>query len=553
VGRNKLISDGLDLSSLGGLDFGDHLPVHEASSEVKVANNATDIAKLLRYTELLRDAEKFNGFRKWFVPGSPYGIDALPKHRTFLFSGSDYRQRYFSAANRVGKTICGAFETTLHCTGLYPDWWEGKRFDHPVDWWVAGKSSETTRDIIQKELLGAPGSFGTGMLPRDTIIDANGRPMTRARSGVAGAVGLIMVKHASGGTSTIGFKSYDQGREGFEGTARHGIWLDELPPIDVYSECFLRCMSTRGIIFITATAKQGLTPLVLNYYNTADWLPPGQELPTIVKLVREQAEMGISKSGEWSDDKPTVEEFEKSKKAVIVAGWNDAPWLSEEDKKEQMAEIPAHQVEAATTGLPGAGGGAIFTIPLQEMVIKDFPIPSHWKHIIGMDVGWNNTGAVRVVENPETGQCYVIAEHKRGEVEPIVHASKIKAWGDWIPVEIDPASKGRNQNDGKQLFNLYRKEGLRLIEANNAVEAGITKLFQMFSAGTLKIFSSCIELQKEVVTYNRNAETGKVVKKNDHLIDALRYSVMGLHHARVRPANYGKKKGGIHSGAKYDI
>jgi hypothetical protein len=34
----------------------------------------------------------------------------------------------------------GGFETTLHLTGDYPEWWEGRRFDHPIEAWVAGET-----------------------------------------------------------------------------------------------------------------------------------------------------------------------------------------------------------------------------------------------------------------------------------------------------------------------------------------------------------------------------------------------------------------------------
>jgi phage terminase large subunit-like protein len=540
----------LDLSDISRFNQGDDLSLEEIKITpgiIKVASNASDIAKLLKYAELLKDELKYQGFRRWFVPGTPYGIEELEKHREFFAAGKKYRQRYFSAANRVGKTVGGAYEVVLHATGQYPDWWEGRRFDGPTEILVAGKSSDTTRDIIQKELLGPQGSYGSGMIPRDCIIS------TRARSGVAGGVGLINLRHISGGQSEILFRSYDQGRTAFEGLKRHVVWLDELPDEELFGEAFVRTSVYEGMIFVTATAKQGLTPLVLSFYNNADWLPKGAELPTIVKLVREQKAMQKEEERDEDGLVKKKAEHEKAAKAVIVAGWNDAPWLSEDNKQQMLEATPPHQREAASTGLPGIGGGTVFTVPLQEVVVKDFPIPSHWKHVVGMDVGWNNTGAVRVVENPDTGQCYVIAEHKRGEVEPAVHASKIKAWGEWLPVEIDPASKGRNQNDGKQLFNIYRKEGLRLIEADNAVEAGITKLYQMFSNGTLKFFMSCIECQKEFCTYTRNADTGKIVKKNDHLIDALRYAVMGLHHARVKPLGKANKTKGLNgNGRHYD-
>lgn len=545
--RSKYINEGLDMSQLDSLRFED-IDAHEASSIIKVGANVQDVAKILKYYNLLKEEQKHAGFRRWFVPGTTYAINELPKHKAFLFAGKDYRQRYFSAANRTGKTIAGAYECTLHATGLYPDWWEGKRFDEPTEGLVAGKSSETTREIIQKELLGMQGHYGTGMIPKECIIE------TRSRAGVSGGVGLINVRHVSGGTSEILFRSYDQGREAFEGIKRHYVWLDELPDEATFSEAFMRTATYRGIIFVTATAKQGLTPLVLNFYNNADWLPKGQELPTIVQLIREQRALGLDKKEfDPDEDVKKAEEHEKYPKAVIVAGWDDAPWLSEEDKKQQIAACPPHLVSATSTGLPGVGSGTIFTTPLEEVVCRDFPIPDHWKHVIGMDVGWNFTGAIHLVQNPDSGVCYAVAEHKVSKKEPVVHAKAIKAWGEWVPVEIDPASKGRNQNDGKQLFQLYRKEGLRLIEANNAIDTGLLTLQQLFAAGMLKIFQSCIELQKEFVTYSRD-ENGKIIKKNDHVMDALRYAVMGLHHARTKPANFGRKTGGIISaGQRYDI
>ena len=42
--------------------------------------------------------------------------------------------RCFLAANRVGKTEgVGGYELTCHLTGEYPDWWEGRTFDDPIE------------------------------------------------------------------------------------------------------------------------------------------------------------------------------------------------------------------------------------------------------------------------------------------------------------------------------------------------------------------------------------------------------------------------------------
>jgi len=51
------------------------------------------------------------------------------------------------AANRVGKTMSGAAELAYHLTGLYPDWWQGRKFAEPIRAWCGGESNETTRDV----------------------------------------------------------------------------------------------------------------------------------------------------------------------------------------------------------------------------------------------------------------------------------------------------------------------------------------------------------------------------------------------------------------------
>jgi phage terminase large subunit-like protein len=71
------------------------------------------------------------------------------------------------------------------------------------------------------------------------------------------------------GTSELRFKSYDQRREAFQGTAQHVIWLDEECPDDIYVECLTRTMATGdfpgGIVMLTFTPLQGLTPVVLRF------------------------------------------------------------------------------------------------------------------------------------------------------------------------------------------------------------------------------------------------------------------------------------------------
>ncbi len=196
---------------------------------------------------------------EFFPSSGPRSRDKYPRHLEFFAYGVENQERAFIAGNRCGKTVAGAYETTLHLTGLYPDWWAGRRFEHPVDVWVAGDTSQTTRDVVQYELLGPIGDFGTGMIPYRMVGDVS---MAR---GTPGAVDTVRVKHANGGSSTLGFKAYDQGREKFQGTARHVIWLDEEPDEAVYDECLMRLMTTEGLMICTFTPLKGLSAVALRF------------------------------------------------------------------------------------------------------------------------------------------------------------------------------------------------------------------------------------------------------------------------------------------------
>jgi phage terminase large subunit-like protein len=188
------------------------------------------------------------------------------KHLEFFAAGQEHRERLFLAGNRVGKTVVGAYELTLHLTGLYPRWWTGRRFDRQIDAIAAGKTVETTRDIVQHELLGAVGQSGTGMIPKHLL-----RKITPAQ-GIPDAVKDIQIKHISGYLSNLSLKTYKAGRDSFEGTTRHVVWFDEEPPLDVYTEALMRTMTTQGLIMCTFTPLLGISDVVKEFL-------PGGRLP----------------------------------------------------------------------------------------------------------------------------------------------------------------------------------------------------------------------------------------------------------------------------------
>lgn len=451
--------------------------------------------------------EKRRKFSTFYPATGPLRRELYKQHLEFFRLGATHSVRAFLAGNRVGKTEGGGgYEMTCHLTGRYPAWWDGARFTEGVRAWAAGDTRQTTKDIIQQKLLGDWGKFGTGMIPGEDII------RTTALPGVPEAVGTVWVQHwdkdgKKDGVSRLNLKSYDQGRQAFEGTEQEVIWLDEESDESIRGECILRLMTTDGLLIETLTPLKGLTKLVMQY------LPAGYE-EGMARVVT-------------------------GNRALVMAGWDDVPHLTEAQKTMMREETPPHLIEARSKGIPSIGSGAIYPIAETEFLVDDMAIPAHWPRAYALDVGWNRTAALWGAQDPATKTVYLYAEYYRGQAEPPIHATAIRAKGDWIPGVIDPASSGAGQKDGKKLAEVYGRNsdglGLDIAFANNDVEAGIGAVWAGLSTGGIKVFRSLQNWRTEYRMYHRD-EQGKIVKAMDHLMDDTRYLILsGMKRAITQP------------------
>lgn len=451
--------------------------------------------------ELQRRLER-NKIGRYYPDKGPFRREFYEKHVKFFLLGLRNQFRGVIAANRVGKTEgCGGYEVVKHLTGDYPAWWPGRLFERANRWWIAGDTAKTVRDILQKKLLGQWGEFGTGLIPADSIV------RWTPKAGTPEAVDTVWVRHKHGGVSPLVFKSYDQGWRTFQGDEQDGIWLDEESDELTRAECVKRLMTTDGLLIETFTPLKGLTKLVLNY------MPNGYE-DGMTEVVAEG-------------------------KALVMIGWDDVPHLTEEAKRKTLAETPPHLRDAVSKGIPSLGAGAIYPVQEAEFVIPDMAIPPHWPRGYALDVGWNRTAALWGALNRDTDELVLYAEHYRGAAEPAVHAAAILGRGKWIPGVIDPAARGRGQDDGKQLLKQYRDLGLDLLESENALESGIYDVWMRLSTGRLKVMQSLRNWLAEYRMYRRD-EKGRIVEGNDHLMDTTRYLVLsGLKRFKVEPAGRG--------------
>ncbi|WP_042700734.1 phage DNA packaging protein GP2 [Azospirillum sp. B506] len=226
-----------------------------------------------------------------------------------------------------------------------------------------------------------------------------------------------------------------------------------------------------------------------------------------------------------------------SSRYLVQAGWDDVPHLDADTKRELLASTQPYLRDARSKGIPSLGAGAIYPVEESAITVEPFAVPAYWKRAYGLDVGWNRTAAIWGAHDINTDTVYLYAEHYRGQAEPSVHATAIRARGEWIPGVIDPASRGRSQRDGQQLVQNYSDLGLKLSLADNAIDAGIDDVWMRLATGRLKVFRTCLNWLAEYRLYRRD-EKGKIVKANDHLMDASRYLIRsGINIAVVAPVS----------------
>lgn len=481
------------------------------SNNIDLSNlTLTQKRNLLELLNEYDDRLKYNKLECYFPDHGPYARGKYQKQLAFMEAGRYCKERGLFGGNRSGKSVTLCYETALHLTGLYPSWWQGKRFNYPINCWCASDSHSRVKKTAQYYLLGDSWDVGTGMLPRDTIDIKS----IRSKQGVPNAIESVRIKHYTNGVhdgySTVDFMSYEQGRTAFQGTSQDVIQLDEEPPSDVYSECLTRTAQTdinkeSGIILFGFTPLSGLTETVLRFLPDGKF-PDGNIIP------------GMSR-GMWS------------------VSWEDVPHIPDAEKKILEASYLPHEREARMKGIPSIGAGRIFTTPESDFVISPFPIPPEWPRAFGLDIPYYSgyVGCVWGAYDPDTETLYIYKEYKASANLIKNYCDAIKRMGRWIPGVIDPSAK-RKDRDGKELYQCYTEEGLDLTLANNALEAGLQRVQMLLSVNAIKVFSTCTNLLKEYRLYSYDKKGEVKRDQDDHLLDALRYLVMsGVQRAALNP------------------
>ena len=407
------------------------------------------------------------------------------------------------AANRIGKSYCGAAEMSFHLRGIYPEWWKGRRYDQPITAWAGGISNETTRDIVQAELLGSPDdldAFGSGAIPKNYIIKTERKP------GVPNAKSVALIRHVSGGNSSLHFKAYEMGSEKWQGRSVDVVWLDEEPHRDIYSQAVTRTLDRRGMVYMTFTPEAGMTETVAAFMNR---IQPGQSLVNAT----------------WDD---------ASEKIKSLKGQQGH--LSESVMEQILSAYSPHEREMRRYGRPSIGSGLIFPVNEERLIIDPIEIKDHWPRIAAIDFGWDHpTAVVWCAVDRDEDVFYVYDCYRESKASPAVHAQTIRSRSHFIPIAYPHDGNRRDSMGNPGLATQYRNLGCNFLmshfanppalgenKGSNSVEEGIMAMLQSMESGKFKIFSTLSDWFEEFRMYHRKA--GKVVPFRDDLMSATRYA-----------------------------
>lgn len=466
---------------------------------------ATGKQTISEIEQTLKLAERFSR------TGQLYVFRPNKRQREHLEAGLKYPERLLKAGNQNGKTMCAGFETACHMTGLYPKWWQGYRFDRPVRVWIVGVSALMTRDGAQKMMLGDPASpeaLGTGMIPYELLV---GKP-TSSRS-VTDGVDTFAVRHVSGGTSTATFKSCEQGREKFQSEKVDIIWLDEEPPLDIYTECLTRTTVSEGIVYMTFTPLGGVTPVVDRFLKEK---PPGTHVTAMTIY--------------------------------------DAEHISPERREQMILSWPKHERKARAMGEPYLGSNAVFEevdgdtlkVPLVLMPNGDVYHRQHgiidttaWAKLWALDFGIAHPFAATLLAwDKEYDAIYVMKCIRMEGGVPKQHAERMKSVAAAVPVAWPHDGHQRDKGSGTELMTYYKKEGLLMLPEHATfptggygTEAGIREMLVRMRSERFYVFENEREWFEEFGAYYR--KDGLIVKKGDDILSATRIGVMQIRSAKA--------------------
>jgi phage terminase large subunit-like protein len=297
-------------------------------------------------------------------------LERRKKANPLSFSERHFKQSAFYKAqqpiralfwgNRVGKTEIGAMEVARYLLGEH----EYRDIVPPVEAWSICPSFDSQAETTQPKLL--------KYIPEDQIADTS-----TIRKGI-----YSMIKLKNG--SMVNFKSYEQGREKFQGAGKRLIWFDEEPPHDIYEECIVRQEAGEPLdIILTMTPIKGMTWVYDELYLSTD-------------------------TGLYY---------------VSTAGWDDNPFLTEEQKDIMSRGLTREALQVRREGKFTKRVGLVCNWWDRMIHLRDYKeLNPQWTYYEMLDGGYSDPAAWLLIGVDHDDSVHVVD----GFREPYLKTEDIK-------------------------------------------------------------------------------------------------------------------------------
>ena len=438
---------------------------------------------LARAIEEKKRRVRSNGI-KYYTPQS----QQLPFHK------SAKRIRAVFGANRSGKTVSGAAEAVWYSLGIHPF----KEIPTPnYGRIVCTDFTNGIEKVIIPEIK--------KWMPKDCIKSYHVESRT--------------MELTNG--STIEFMSYDQDVEKFASSSRHWTWFDEEPPHDIYNECRMRLIDTKGDLWITMTPTKGMTWVYTDIYE------------------RSGLDDNIS---------------------IYNLGVYDNPYVDNEEIDMIRLGLSEQEIEARIYGKFVQLSGLIYREfnPLDHL-IRRAPLPSHWPRICSIDPHPRNPTAVSYMAvcrlddyfkwckqnsipsgaSPRAGRedMYILYDEIYPSTARLIAETceimKAHEGTDSITYRlIDNSANTPDPVVGNNIREEFEKFGIRTILADKDVPNRIFKVRDRLQTNTIRVMEDLSETIWEFQHYawddykigrDYKDPKEKPRKKRDHMMDNVGY------------------------------
>lgn len=443
-----------------------------------------EVAKLLRSIEDLQEQNPLYFFH-------PY-----PRQSAFLSSNA--RFKWMLGGNRAGKTTVCTIDDLIQAVdreALPEHLLPFKKWEPPFKWRIVGQNMDQVEMVILDALK--------QWCPKTQLV-GNGFDKAYSKD--------RKMLHFKNG-STVQFKTYEQEAQTHAGARFHRVRFDEEPPMDIFNENRVRLIDYGGDMLVGMTPVEGLTWMYDQFYVPFE---RGDLKDAFVQLV----------------------------------DMDDNPHLSQDSKRVALEGYSAEERKARKTGAFVHFHGLVYPEFTDDLIVPQVEeVPPNAHVYCGIDPGIRHMFAIVFAFHDENDDLVVFDELALKDVnaKDVAEAWHLKCAGwnvrpNWSV--IDPSAQNRMVNTGRNMQMELSDHGLPTFPGQNDVRAGINRMKVRLENRKLFVSANCEHTIQQFRQYRWMKPPRKAqedareapIKKDDHLLDALRYLVMARPYAPLDSA-----------------